>query len=84
MSRAVVAWLALCGSLVAPRLARGEGTGTGGDRGVAVVRELSQSRSRSARGTGEARPAGGSQLDASVWACFFVFMKKTQQLIFTF
>lgn len=48
MSRAVLAWLVLCGSLTAPRLARGERRGRVGSR-------LSRSRSPSARGPGAGR-----------------------------
>lgn len=50
MSRAVLAWLVLCGSLAAPRLARGERQGRG-----RVGSRLSRSRSPSARGPGAGR-----------------------------
>lgn len=70
MSRAVLAWLALCGSLAAPLPARGEGTEDGGDgrgtwgRGRAGAPEKSETKCAGDRG-------GGSQQGAAVWALLF-------------
>lgn len=54
MSRAVLAWLALCGSLAAPRPARGEGTaGTERGRGSGSRRSSRKVGVQVRGGTGE-------------------------------
>lgn len=79
MSRAVLAWLALCGSLAAPLPARGEGTEDGGDgrgtwgRGRAGAPAKSESKCAGDLG-------GGSHQGAAVWALLFsLYIRKEKK-----